>query len=57
MENIFAKNVNKTIERIFQNKDVSNFKVLDIGCANGGNSLFFAEGGAKITAVELIKRC
>ncbi len=56
MENIFAKNVNKTIERIFKNKDVSNFKVLDIGCANGGNSLFFAERGAKVTALDIDKK-
>ena len=56
MQNLYGEEINLAVKKLFTDKDLSNKKVLDLGCANGSNSFFLAERGAEIVAIDKDER-
>ena len=53
MSNIYGKKINKSVEFLFSEKNLANKKALDLGCSNGVNSLFLANNGANVDAIDI----
>lgn len=55
MKNIYGTQVLKIIKENFDREEYANIKVLDLGCANGANALFFANKGAFVKCIDIDK--
>lgn len=55
MDNIYGKKVNRKLKELFFKDKYTNLKILDLGCGNGANSMFFAQKGSLVKAVDIDK--
>lgn len=46
----------KKLQRISPKNDLTGIALLDLGCGDGKDSLFFAENGAKVVAIDISEK-